>query len=73
MDTIVPRKSKKNKYILVGSALFLVLTVLVYFRMTKKRTLEVQKTELSIKEVSVGFFEDFMVFQAKVEPLNYSR
>ena len=70
MDTIVPRKSKKNKYILVGSALFLVLTVLVYFRMTKKRTLEVQKTELSIKEVSVGFFEDFMVFQAKVEPLN---
>lgn len=70
MDTIVPRKSKKNKYILVGSTLFLVLTVLVYFRMTKKRTLEVQKTELSIKEVSVGFFEDFMVFQAKVEPLN---
>ncbi|NVP18128.1 RND transporter [Candidatus Gracilibacteria bacterium] len=70
MDTIVPRKNRKNKYILIASVVFLLLTVLVVMSMTKKRSLDVSSSEVSIKSVMVENFEDYIVFQAKVEPLN---
>ncbi|PKP18844.1 MAG: RND transporter [Bacteroidetes bacterium HGW-Bacteroidetes-23] len=70
MDTIVPRKNRKNKYILIASVVFLLLTVLVVMSMTKKRSLDVSSAEVSIKSVMVENFEDYIVFQAKVEPLN---
>lgn len=70
MDTIVPRKNRKNKYILIASVVFLLLTVLVVMSLTKKRSLDVSSSEVSIKSVMVENFEDYIVFQAKVEPLN---
>lgn len=70
MDTIVPRKNRKNKYILIASIVFLLLVVLVVMSMTKKRSLDVSSSEVSIKSVMVENFEDYIVFQAKVEPLN---
>ncbi len=70
MDTIVPRKNKKNKYILVASAVFLLSVILTVMSVTQKRSLNVQAAEISIKTVDIDNFEDFIVFQAKVEPLN---
>jgi len=48
----------------------LVLGYFVITSLTKKRSLNVNKPEISIKSVEKGFFEDFIVFQAKVTPLN---
>ncbi|GLB51431.1 ABC transporter permease [Neptunitalea chrysea] len=69
MDTIIKGKNKKNKRVLMGIALFLVVGVLAYFSMTKKRSLNIKRGEISVKTVSEDYFEDFIVFQAKVEPL----
>lgn len=70
MDTIVPRKNRKNKYILIASVVFLLLVILIVMSVTQKRSLDVQTAEISIKTVNIDNFEDFIVFQAKVEPLN---
>jgi len=70
MDTIVPRKNRKNKYLLIGLPLFLLATYVVFSSVTKKRGLDVKKAEVTIKTVENDYFEDFIVFQAKVEPLN---
>jgi HlyD family secretion protein len=70
MDTILPRKNNKNKYLFIALPLFLVLGFLVYSSVTKKRSLNVKRAEITIKTVENNFFEDFIVFQAKVTPLN---
>ncbi|RTY82077.1 RND transporter [Flavobacterium sp. LS1P28] len=70
MDTILPRKNNKNKYLFIALPLFLVLVFLVYSSVTKKRSLNVKRAEITIKTVENNFFEDFIVFQAKVTPLN---
>ncbi|RZK12579.1 MAG: HlyD family efflux transporter periplasmic adaptor subunit [Flavobacterium sp.] len=70
MDTLVPRKSKKNKYLLIGLPIFFLASFLVYSAVTKKRSLDVNRNEITIKAVEKAYFEDFIVFQAKVEPLN---
>lgn len=70
MDKVIPRKSKKIRYLAIGISAFLVLAVVVFFSFNKKRSLNVKEGELIIKTVERDFFEDFMVFQAKVEPLN---
>lgn len=70
MDTIVTRKSRKNKYLLIALLAFLLAGYFVYAAVTKKRSLEVKRGEIVIKAVENNFFEDFIVFQAKVEPLN---
>ena len=70
MDTVVPRKSRKNKYLIIGLPLFLLVGYFVFSSVTKKRSLDVKKNEITIKTVENNYFEDFIVFQAKVEPLN---
>ncbi|MDR6966661.1 HlyD family secretion protein [Flavobacterium arsenatis] len=70
MDTIVPRKNKKNKYLLIAFPIFLLASYFVYSALTKKRSLDVNRNEITIKTVENAYFEDFIVFQAKVEPLN---
>jgi HlyD family secretion protein len=70
MDKAIQRKSKKNRYLTIGIAVFLVLATASYFSVTKKRSLNVNADELLISEVNPEFFEDFIVFQGKVEPLN---
>jgi HlyD family secretion protein len=70
MDTIVTRKNRKNKYLLIALPAFLLVGYFVYASVTKKRGLSVKKSEIAIKTVEDNYFEDFIVFQAKVEPLN---
>lgn len=70
MDKVIPRKSKKNRYLFIGIGTFLVLALLIFFSLSKKRSLNVKADELMVKKVERDFFEDFIVFQAKVEPLN---
>jgi HlyD family secretion protein len=70
MDTVIARKSKKKLYLLLAVPLFLAGAYLLYAAATKKRTLSVNKNEITIKTVEKAFFEDFIVVQAKVEPLN---
>lgn len=70
MDTFVPRKNKKNKYLLIALPVILLLGYFVFTSVTKKRSLAVKKNEITIKTVENNYFEDFIVFQAKAEPLN---
>ncbi|WP_125719008.1 efflux RND transporter periplasmic adaptor subunit [Flavobacterium ustbae] len=70
MDTIIPRKNKKFRYLAIAIAVFLVLLTITIFAFNTKRTLNVKADELVIQKAEKAFFEDFVVFQAKVEPLN---
>jgi HlyD family secretion protein len=70
MDTLIKRKNNKKKYALVGLPIILLLAYFVTTSLTKKRSLNVNKSEITIKTVEEGFFEDFILFQAKVTPLN---
>ena len=70
MDTIIERKNNKKIYALVGFPIILILGYFVITSLTKERSLNVNKAEISIKTVEEGFFEDFILFQAKVTPLN---
>lgn len=70
MDTVIPRKNKKFRHLTIAIAVFLALGTIVFFSFNSKRSLNVKAEELSIQKVEKAFFEDFVVFQAKVEPLN---
>nr|WP_314897930.1 RND transporter [uncultured Flavobacterium sp.] len=70
MDTIIVRKTNKNKYLLIVLPIILLFGYFVFTSATKKRSLNVKKAEITIKTVENNFFEDFMSFQAKVVPLN---
>ena len=41
-----------------------------FYLMNRPRTLTVSANELMIKDVSEDYFEDFVVFQAQIEPIN---
>lgn len=70
MDKIIPRKNRKFRYLTIGIGVFLVLAVIVFFSFNTKRSLNVKAEEITIQQAEQAFFEDFVVFQAKVEPLN---
>jgi HlyD family secretion protein len=70
MDTLIPRKNRKFRNLTIVIGVFLALAVIVFFSFSTKRTLNVKAEELTVQKVEKAFFEDFVVFQAKVEPLN---
>lgn len=70
MDTIIARKSNKNKFLLIALSIILIFGYFVFISATKKRSLTVKKSEITIKAVENNFFEDFISFQAKALPLN---
>jgi HlyD family secretion protein len=70
MDTIIARKNKKKLYLLLAAPLFLGVVYLLYSVATKKSSFTINKNEITVKTVEKAFFEDFIVVQAKVEPLN---
>lgn len=70
MDTVINRKSKKIKYLTIGGAIFLALALMAYISLTQKQSLNVASDTIIVKSVEMQNFEDFMVFQAKAEPLN---
>jgi len=70
MDTIIIRKNNKKKYLTIAIVAIVVFGFAAFSMLTKKRSFNVKKTEITIKSVEVDFFEDFMTFQARVEPMN---
>ncbi|MCZ8089654.1 efflux RND transporter periplasmic adaptor subunit [Flavobacterium sp.] len=70
MDTVINRKSNKKKYLAIAVLAIVVLGYGAFSMITKKRTFNVKKSEITIKSVEEDYFEDFMVFQARVEPMN---
>lgn len=70
MDTVINRKSNKKKYLAIAIFAIIVLGYGAFSMITKKRTFNVKKSEITIKSVEEDYFEDFMVFQARVEPMN---
>ena len=70
MDTVITHKTNKKKYLIIALPIFLILGYFIFTSVTKKRSLNVKTAEISIKTVEQGFFEDFLVFQARVEPMN---
>ncbi|MBZ4041564.1 efflux RND transporter periplasmic adaptor subunit [Flavobacterium hibisci] len=70
MDKVIPRKNRKFRYFTVAIGVFLALAVIIFFSFNTKRSLNVKAEEISVQKAEKAFFEDFVVFQAKVEPLN---
>lgn len=70
MDTKIVRKTNKKKYLLMALPIILLFGYFIFSSVTKKRSLNVKKVEITIKTVENNFFEDFMSFQAKAVPLN---
>lgn len=70
MDTILERKNNKKKYLTAAVLAALILGYAAYAMITKKRAYNVAQSEITIKTVESDFFEDFMVLQARVEPMN---
>jgi len=70
MDKVIPRKNRKFRYLTIAIGVFLALGAIIFFSFNTKRSLNVKAEEISVQKVEKAFFEDFVVFQAKVEPLN---
>ena len=70
MDKIIPRKNRKFRYLTIAIGVFLAVGAIIFFSFSTKRTLNVKAEELTVQKIEKAFFEDFVVFQAKVEPLN---
>lgn len=70
MDTIITRKNNKKKYLTLAVIGIVILSYGAFAMINKKRSLNVKKQEITIKAVTQDFFEDFLVFQARVEPMN---
>ncbi|SDX84178.1 efflux RND transporter periplasmic adaptor subunit [Flavobacterium degerlachei] len=70
MDTIIKRKTNKNKYLLIALPIILLFGFFIFTSVTKKRSLTIKASEITIKTVENDFFEDFMAFQARAVPLN---
>lgn len=70
MDVLIPRKNNKKKYLTWAVIVFVLMSFLTYALLGKKRNLNVSTSEISIQRVAQDYFEDFLSFQAEVEPLN---
>jgi len=70
MDTVIKSKSKKLKFATLAAVGFLAFAMMAYFSFSKKKSLNVNADEILVKMAEKQYFEDFMVFQARVEPLN---
>ncbi|HEX8563687.1 MAG TPA: efflux RND transporter periplasmic adaptor subunit [Flavobacterium sp.] len=70
MDKVLQRKSKKLKYATIAAATISGLLLMAYFSLAGDRSLNVNRQELVIKTVTARNFEDFIILQAKAEPLH---
>ncbi|MDM1298214.1 efflux RND transporter periplasmic adaptor subunit [Empedobacter falsenii] len=70
MDTKINQKNKKNKRLGIIAVTTIILGGSSFYLMNRPRTLTVSANELMIKDVSEDYFEDFVVFQAQIEPIN---
>lgn len=70
MDTIVQNKKPKYKIILLILVGILTLSALLYSSVFRKKTLNVDASRISIREVKEGRFDDIVILNGKIEALN---
>ena len=70
MDKKINKKNKKYKRLGIIAVTTIILGGSSFYLMNRPRTLTVSANELMIKDVSEDYFEDFVVFQAQIEPIN---
>lgn len=70
MDTLINRKNNKKKKLLLVIPIILLLGYFGFSAIAKKRTYNVKQSEITIKSIENNYFEDFILFQAKVTPLH---
>lgn len=69
MDTKIERKSRKIYNIMKLSVAILLFIGLISFVFNNKRSANVYLNDIQIKKVEKGNFEDFIIIQAKTEPI----
>lgn len=69
MDTKINPKNKKYKRYGIVAFCIILLGIAVFLASNRPSTLSVNRNELLIKQVTQGDFEDFIVFQAQLEPI----
>lgn len=69
MDTKINSKNKKYKRYGIVAFCIILLGIAVFLASNRPSTLSVHRNELLIKQVTQGDFEDFIVFQAQLEPI----
>lgn len=69
MDTIIPRKNRKIRIAAIVGTGILSFALLAWMSFSRKSELDVKKSEILVKTVSIAPFEDFTVFSARVEPM----
>ncbi len=70
MDTIVQNKKPKYRIILLILVGILTLSALLYSSVFRKKTLNVDASRISIREVKEGKFDDIVILNGKIEALN---
>ncbi|MFN8325517.1 MAG: hypothetical protein U0T80_07135 [Flavobacteriaceae bacterium] len=66
MDTIINRKSSKKKYLAIAVLAIVVLGFVAFSIITKKRTFNVKKSEISIKVVETAFLKISWFFKLEL-------
>lgn len=70
MDRKVLKKNQITKRVLLISLPIIFFVGLFIYSLTKKSTFNVKRSEVSIREVKKGQFEDLLILNGKIEPLN---
>lgn len=70
MDTKVQNKKSKYKIIIPIIVLALVLMGLLASSFFRKKSLNVDASRITVREVTHGSFEDILILNGKIEPLN---
>lgn len=70
MDTVINRKNNKKKKLLLIIPVIFLLGYFIFSALSKKKSFNVKKAEITINSVESDYFEDFILFQAQVTPLN---
>src|SRR5690606_22591782 len=70
MDTKVQNKKSKYKKIIFIAVPVLILAGLLSSSLLKKKSLNVETSRLAVREVKNGKFDDIVILNGKIEPLN---
>lgn len=70
MDTKVQNKKSKYKIIILVTIVVLGLSGLITSSLLRKKTLNIDASRITIREIKYGRFDDIVILNGKIEPLN---
>lgn len=70
MDTKINKKNKNLKRIILLAFVVVFFGASSFYLMNRPRSLSINSSEIMIKDVAVENFEDFVIFQGQLEPIN---